>query len=189
VAGLVRHVLSTDRLTLSPLAATDLPYLVALNGDAEVMRYITGRAMTPEEVAAELPSLLDSERGLRLWSGYAADSSFTGVWFLSADPDDAAAGELGWRLPRSAWGRGLAAEGARALLEHGFFTLGLARLWAETMAVNAQSRRVMEKLGMEHVRSHVETWEDPIPGWEQGEVVYELTRTEYLSARPMDSGP
>jgi RimJ/RimL family protein N-acetyltransferase len=171
----VRPTLVTERLTLSPLAASDLPHLVALNGDPEVMRYLTGRAMSPDEVAAELPGLLHGERGLRLWSGYDAHGAFAGVWFLSADPDDPDAGELGWRLPRAVWGQGLAAEGARALVEHGFTTLGLRRIWAETMAVNTASRRVMEKLGMEHVDTRVGEWDEPIPGWEQGEVVYELT--------------
>jgi RimJ/RimL family protein N-acetyltransferase len=172
----VSPTLVTPRLRLEPLAEGDLPHLVALNGDPEVMRYITGRAMTPDEVAAELPSLLHSERGLRLWSGYDAQGAFAGVWFLSADPDDTHAGEIGWRLSRTAWGRGLAVEGARALLGHAFTTLGLDRIWAETMAVNTASRRVMEKLGMTLTRSYVGEWDEPIPGWELGEVVYELTR-------------
>jgi SAM-dependent methyltransferase len=34
----------------------------------------------------------------------------------------------------------------------------------------------MERLGMRHTGTEVRAWEDPIPGWEQGEVVYELTR-------------
>jgi RimJ/RimL family protein N-acetyltransferase len=172
----VSPTLVTARLRLAPLAEGDLPHLVALNGDPQVMRYLTGRAMTPDEVAAELPGLLHSERGLRLWSGYDAQDAFAGVWFLSADPDDPHAGEIGWRLPLTAWGRGLAVEGARALVEHAFTTLGLTRLWAETMAVNAPSRRVMEKLGMTLARTYVGEWDEPIPGWEQGEVVYELIR-------------
>ncbi len=172
-----RPTLHTDRLTLRPLTDDDLPDLVALNGDPEVMRFITGRAMTPEEVATELPQLTRDERGLGLWSGGDA-AGFAGVWFLVADPDDASAAEIGWRLPRGAWGRGLAVEGARALLDHAFGTLGRERVWAETMAVNTRSRAVMERLGMRHTRTDVRDWEDPIPGWEQGEVVYELTRAE-----------
>ena len=91
----------------------------------------------------------------------------------AADPDDDRAGEIGWRLPRAAWGHGYAVEGAAALLDHAFDTLGLDRVWAETMAVNTRSRRVMERLGMTHLRTEVRDWEDPIPGWEQGEVVHE----------------
>jgi RimJ/RimL family protein N-acetyltransferase len=78
-------------------------------------------------------------------------------------------------------------EGASALVAYGFETVGLERLWAETMAVNTRSRRVMERLRMRHVRTDVREWDDPIPGWEQGEVVYELTRGDHLSGRLMDS--
>jgi RimJ/RimL family protein N-acetyltransferase/protein-L-isoaspartate O-methyltransferase len=181
VGGLLKPVqrpdLDTARLTLRPLTDDDLPHLVALNGDPEVMRFITGRALTPAEVAAELPRLTRGEGGLGLWSGTDADG-FAGVWFLVADPDDDAAAEIGWRLPRASWGRGLAVEGARALLHHAFATVGAERVWAETMAVNARSRAVMERLGMRHTGTEVREWEDPIPGWEQGEVVYELTRED-----------
>lgn len=169
----MRTTLHTDRLTLRPLAEGDLDDLIAMNGDPEVMAFI-GRPMTAEQVAAEHPDWIRGDDDFGLWAGI-ADGTFAGVWFLSRDPDDPAAGEIGWRLPRRAWGQGYAVEGARALVTHGFDTLGLRRLWAETMAVNARSRRVMDRLEMTHVRTDVHEWDDPIPGWEQGEVVYELT--------------
>jgi hypothetical protein len=37
--------------------------------------------------------------------------------------------------------------------------------------------RLMERLGMHHTLTEVREWDDPIPGWEHGEVVYELTRS------------
>jgi RimJ/RimL family protein N-acetyltransferase len=169
----MRPTLRTDRLTLRPLADHDLDDLVAMNGDPEVMAFI-GPPTSRSDVAAELPSLVDGDGEFGLWAGV-ADDVFAGVWFLSRDPDDAQAGEIGWRLPRRAWGHGYAVEGARAIIERAFTTLGLGRVWAETMAVNIRSRRVMDRLGMSHVRTYVGTWDDPIPGWEQGEVVYELT--------------
>ena len=54
---------------------------------------------------------------------------------------------------------------------------------ASTMAVNAGSRAVLAKLGLRHTDTWFREWEQPIPGWEQGEVLYELTRTEH-AARP-----
>jgi RimJ/RimL family protein N-acetyltransferase len=56
----------------------------------------------------------------------------------------------GYRLRRSAWGKGHATEGSRALIREGFAELGVRRVVAETMAVNAASRRVMEKAGLAH---------------------------------------
>ena len=127
-----------------------------------------------EASAAELADWVGGDGEFGLWAGE-TEGRFAGVWFLSRDPDNPRAGEIGWRLPRHAWGQGYAVEGSRALVAHAYDTLGLTRLWAETMAVNTRSRRVMERLGMTHVSTEVREWEDPIPGWEQGEVVYELT--------------
>jgi RimJ/RimL family protein N-acetyltransferase len=170
----MRPTLHTDRLTLRPLSEADLPDLVALNADPEVMAFI-GPPMSAAAVAAELAGWVTGQGAFGLWAGL-VDGVFRGVWFLSGDPDDDQAGEIGWRLPRAAWGHGYAVEGAEALLTHAFEALGLDRVWAETMAVNDRSRRVMDRLGMHHLRTEVRDWEDPIPGWEQGEVVYELTR-------------
>lgn len=170
----MRPTLHTARLTLRPLAEGDLDDLVAMNGDPEVMAFL-GPPMAAEEVAAELADWVRGHGDFGLWAGVVGDG-FAGVWFLSRDPLDESAGEIGWRLPRRAWGQGYAVEGGRGLVGHAFDTLGLTRVWGETMAVNTRSRRVMERLGMRHSRTEVRTWEEPIPGWEHGEVVYELTR-------------
>src|SRR5439155_17559031 len=87
--------------------------------------------------------------------------------------------ELGYRLRFSAWGKGFATEGARALIHKAFTELPLDRVWAETMAVNTPSRRVMERAGLRHVRTYLLAFDDPIPGTEQGEVEYELWRDQY----------
>ena len=47
------------------------------------------------------------------------------------------------------------------------------------MAVNAASRRVMERLGMKHVRTFFEAYPEPLPGSEDGEVEYAITRAEW----------
>ena len=55
----------------------------------------------------------------------------------------------------------------------------MRRVFAETMAVNLAFRRVMEKSGLEYVRTFREDWSDPIAGAELGEVEYALTRTAW----------
>jgi RimJ/RimL family protein N-acetyltransferase len=56
--------------------------------------------------------------------------------------------EVGWELHPEFWGRGLATEGGRAGVRHGFEVVGLARILSATMATNAASRRVMDKCGL-----------------------------------------
>jgi RimJ/RimL family protein N-acetyltransferase len=58
--------------------------------------------------------------------------------------------EIGWRLARTAQGKGFATEGARAVVDLAFNQLGLSEVVAITALPNQPSRRVMEKLGMTH---------------------------------------
>ena len=133
----MRPTLHTDRLTLRPLAEDDLEDLVAMNGDADVMAYI-GRPMSRDQVVAELPGWVDGDGDFGLWVGHATDG-FAGVWFLSRDPDDATAGEIGWRLPRQRVGsgvrRGRGAGDHRARLRHPRASTGCGpRRWRSTPA-------------------------------------------------------
>ncbi len=67
---------------------------------------------------------------------------------MDIEVDFAPAVEVGWRLGRAFWGRGLATEGALAVLSYAFRELRLAELVSYTTAANRRSRRVMERLGM-----------------------------------------
>lgn len=57
--------------------------------------------------------------------------------------------EIGWRLKKEAWGKGLATEGARRCLEYGFETLGFTTVYSFTAVLNERSSNVMKKIGME----------------------------------------
>jgi RimJ/RimL family protein N-acetyltransferase len=58
--------------------------------------------------------------------------------------------EIGWRLAHDHWGRGLATEGARAVVRHTFETLNIPSLVSFTTTANFRSRGVMENIGMVH---------------------------------------
>jgi ribosomal-protein-alanine N-acetyltransferase len=60
---------------------------------------------------------------------------------------------LAYYLARPYWGRGLATEAGRALVQYGFETLGLTRIVAGMNVKNLASIRVAEKLGFQCVRS------------------------------------
>ena len=172
-------VLSTERLALRPASASDLDILIGLNSDPAVMAYILGRAATAAETAEEWEQRLakksNPEVGLGYWLGF-EDGHFIGWWSASWFAPRPNSSGIGYRLHASAWGRGLATEGADAMIAQAFSVPSVDSVFASTMAVNAASRRVLEKLGMTHVRSWTEKWEEPIPGAEHGEVGYELRR-------------
>ncbi len=61
-------------------------------------------------------------------------------------------------MRKSAWGKGYATEGSRALIRKGFTESGVQRVTAEAMAANTASRRVMEKAGLTLVRTFSQPW-------------------------------
>jgi RimJ/RimL family protein N-acetyltransferase len=87
--------------------------------------------------------------------------------------------ELGYRLYPAFWGRGLATEGARALIASAFERLHLDRVVATTMADNTGSWRVLEKCGLRRVSTFYYPDADRMTGAEHGDFVYELTRSDW----------
>jgi len=179
--------LETDRLLLRRFTPADEDNLVELDSDPEVMRFLTGGKPTPREVVRHelLPSILcEYERydgRFGLWAALAKPSGWFLGWFELRPREGRGADEveLGYRLRRDAWGRGYATEGARALVDRAFATPVVRRVFAETMAVNTASRRVMEKAGLRYVRTFHQQWEEPIDGSEHGDVEYALTRSDW----------
>lgn len=181
--------LATGRLTLRPFSEADVDHLFALDSDPEVMRFINGgRPTTREAVEAEsLPRFLRHYPCIDDRGCWAAEERTTGEflgWFEFRPLDDhsAAVVELGYRLGRAAWGHGYATEGSIALIRKGFTELGVQRVTANTMTVNARSRRVMEKAGLSYVRTFFGEWPETIEGSESGDVEYALTRADWARA-------
>ncbi|GAA1642962.1 GNAT family N-acetyltransferase [Catellatospora bangladeshensis] len=181
----MQHYLETERLILRRFTADDLDALYELDADPEVTRFINGGRPTPrEEIRDELlPRFIaqyEQFPGYGRWAAVEkAGGAFLGWFALTADPAEPGTAELGYRLRRSAWGRGYATEGARALVDKGFAELGMRRVTANTMTVNTGSRRVMEKTGLRFLRTFFLDWPDQIEGGEHGDVEYELLREEW----------
>ncbi|MEY2422568.1 MAG: hypothetical protein QOI95_2635 [Acidimicrobiaceae bacterium] len=161
----------TARLVLRPMSLDDVDLLVALDSDPEVMRYITGGKPTRRE---DVEKIVADSLGHR-WSAFDRSTNEFVGWF-GLRPTGDGEFELGYRLRREAWGQQLATEGSRALIAAAFDELGARRVWAQTMAANAASRRVMERCGLRYVRTFHLEWAEPIEGTELGDVEYEILR-------------
>ena len=192
---MARPALETARIRLEPMISQHLPLLVSLDADPEVLRYILVRARSAQEAEDYWGPICSDVAadavGLGWWVGWSQDDGdFLGWWDLSPCqpvPAHPSSAEAGWRLARRHWRQGYATEAAAALLDHGFGTVGLTQVWAETMAVNEPSRRVMTRLGMRHVRTDHRSWDEPLPGAELGEVIYSITSETWTSRVPLPS--
>jgi RimJ/RimL family protein N-acetyltransferase len=64
-------------------------------------------------------------------------------------------------------------------VRHGFEDVGLERIIAQTLSVNARSRAVMERVGLTYVRTFPSSYPVSFEGVEEGEVEYEMTREQW----------
>jgi RimJ/RimL family protein N-acetyltransferase len=197
-------ILRTNRLLLVPLADRHLELEVELDADPEVMRLVGGSSTRDEVVADHARRLSRADRvdGLGYWMAFAIDLDIPGAgppadedagefvgWLMLPpahgpdQPDDPTVCDLGYRIRRRLWRRGLASEASLELLRHAFDGVGQSRAIAQTRSVNAGSRAVMEKLGLRYVRTYASHHDDPLPGTDTSEVEYEMTREMWVAAR------
>ena len=146
---------TTERLVLRSWRPSDRAPFARLNADPDVVEFLNdGVPFTrPRATSCSTPSRLHWEqRGFGLWCAAAREDpdeclGFVGLAVPSFLPSVLPAVEVGWRLARPAWGRGLATEGARASLRHAFDELELEAVISIIDPDNARSIRVAEKLG------------------------------------------
>jgi RimJ/RimL family protein N-acetyltransferase len=131
----------------------DLEPFASMNEDAEVMKYFP-RLLTAEESRQTMQRFQQGieQRGWGLWA-VQVDGVFAGFTGLS-EPKFSAhftpCVEIGWRLRREYWGRGIAFAAAQQAVEHAFSVLCLDQLVSFTTATNLRSRKLMERLGFSH---------------------------------------
>jgi RimJ/RimL family protein N-acetyltransferase len=202
----MRVFLETERLLLRQLTEADVDNLFDLDRDPDVMRFLTGGTPTPREVIETeiLPRFLHYYRQFAGFGVWAAIEKSTGDflgWFSlrprqGSGPDDVA---LGYRLRKSAWGKGYGTEGSRALIRKGFSELGVQRVFATTYQDNVASRRVMEKAGLTLARTYRLTTADLLAEgtfhaasqdlWDGDDVEYVLEKVDWERQEGGTSAP
>jgi RimJ/RimL family protein N-acetyltransferase len=163
----------------------DVAPMSAINADPEVMRWIGDGSVRDEE---------QTRAAIQTWEGqwdrlgfglFALELrasgeliGFTGLAVPEFLPEVMPAVEIGWRLGRPFWERGLATEAARAALRLGLIDLGLERIISIAQVGDDASERIMGKLGMRLARETVHpTCGRPVR-------VHAITKTQYLAAHP-----
>ena len=145
----------TERLWLRRWSAAQHSSALAdINSDPRVMRYLGGAGLSAAE-SSEAAARYDAhweQYGFGLWAAMEKSSGhalgFVGLSHPLWNPELIEEVEVGWRLRRSAWGRGLATEGGAAALQAGFEHLGLEEIIAIVDPQNGASLAVTLKLGM-----------------------------------------
>jgi len=164
------EVPDSERLRFHFLTAADTEKFYQLDSDPEVMRFITGRPLTREDIESwyipRLEAYADQKRGWGLWGMSTLEENEYIGWILVRpmhffepelrDDDDL---ELGWRLFRSKWGQGYATEGAKAVMDALRTAEACQRFSASAIKENSASVHIMKKLGMTFVKEEI--YSDP----------------------------
>ena len=149
----MKPTFATTRLILRPARREDAANLLELDRDPEVRRFVD----QPEEPTMPLMeaaigrvlAIDAADARIGFWMAE-FEGRFAG-WFhmkppRECEPMEPGDMELGYRLHRDLWGRGIATEGSRALIRHAFAELAAPRVIACAMVENRASTRVMENL-------------------------------------------
>ena len=169
------NIATTDRLRLRHFHILDAESIYHVFGDPEVMRFGDG-AQTKEWVNTWLRACLEHYYQTWGFGPYAVVEKhdpgvigYCGLFFfpdINGQPEV----ELGYRLARSAWGRGYATEAAGAVRDFAFNTLGIQRLIAMIDPSNTASIRVAEKIGMQYEKDVM------FEGYTHPDHIYVVTR-------------
>lgn len=131
--------LHSERLVLRPFQITDAAQLARITDDPLVTRNLL-KTTTPFTVDDARQRILRiRKRRSPVWA--IDNGRIIGLIGI--------AGEFGYWLARSEWGKGYASEAARLVIDHAFESLCVKVLRANPIADNKESRDLLENLGFE----------------------------------------
>ena len=147
---LITHI-EADRVALRPVAATDLPALLAINGDPQVTQFLPYATwLSLDDGAAwlaRMEALGATGTGQQLVVVRRADAAVIGTLLLFKHDAGSQRLELGYVLARAHWGQGLMREALQTVCGQLFGTLGVRRIEAEVNPANVASCRLLTRVG------------------------------------------
>ncbi len=118
-----------------------------MQGNANVMRYITGIPLTPAQSVQDLAAIIvqyNVERNETwVWAVTTQNNDFVGTCALFKN--EAQEFEIAYRLLEACWGQGYGQEIANGLIAYGLNKLGLHSVVAQTVKNNWASVRILER--------------------------------------------
>jgi [ribosomal protein S5]-alanine N-acetyltransferase len=175
--------LETARLLLRQFDLSDTNAIYTLCSDIEVAR-TTLLIPHPYPIEAAESWIISNQAAFHNGTRYAfaienrTDSRLVGCMSLIIDKQHRRA-ELVYWIGKAYWGKGFATEAANRIIQFGFETLQLHRLWASAMTKNTDSIGVLIKVNMQYegtLRQHILKWDTY-----EDIAFYGILRTEYNS--------
>lgn len=166
----MNYTVDTERLILRPIKAEDAQDLFELDNDPEVHRFLGNNPVMEIEKIQEIIKAIHSQYKKYGIGRFAVELKETGEmvgWSgLKYETGLEKFGnyyDLGYRLKRAHWGKGIAYEAAIASLNFGFDKLDLEKICAGAHIDNGASNHLLKKLGFTHLDDFA--WQDEPCYW------------------------
>lgn len=183
----MKPFIESTRVKLRIPVPSDIALLRELDSDPEVMKHLTGgRPSTEEELKATIERIVELSEKFQdkfgVWLAFDKSTDEFIGWFLfrpdKKNPDDHLNPELGYRLKKKFWGKGIASEVSKVIVDRAFTNYNFESIFAITLKANLGSQGVMKKIGMKWSKDYLE---DQFPGEDKDAVRFAITRDEWLS--------
>lgn len=146
---------TTERLVLRHFRETDVDAVHSLLGDPACAAYADGTAFTWADTVDFVERAVAREAFEEVAVTLRGSGEFVGIVrsgpFLHGD-EESGGRELRWAVHRDHWGKGVATEAGRTLVEEVFIDAAVTHVVAYCEREHLRARKVAEKLGMTEER-------------------------------------
>lgn len=146
-------VLSSERLILRDMQVSDVTAFHSYASDPNVIRYTSWGMETMEQSRQFVEGIIQRRHeqpmdNFELAIVEKATNKHIGFALLQVRNKNNKEAELGYFLHKDYWGKGYAVEASKTLVDFGFKSVGLHRIYGTCDPDNRASAHVMEKVGM-----------------------------------------
>ena len=180
----MRILAETERLILRELEYTDEKDLFEMDSDPEVHLFIENNPVKSIDEITKVIEMLKKqykENGIARWAVIDKLTNecigWSGLKYFNQPLNKHNNFyELGYRFKKKHWGKGFATESSIAILDYGFANLNVDKIFAITDPKNANSKKVLSKLGFDFKETF--DYEGDPTDW------FELKKTTWENKKP-----
>ena len=180
----MRILAETERLILRELEYTDENDLFEMDSDPEVHLFIENNPVKSIDEITKVIEMLKKqykENGIARWAVVDKSTNecigWSGLKYFNQPLNNHNNFyELGYRFKKKHWGKGFATESSIAVLDYGFANLNVDKIFAITDPKNANSKKVLSKLGFDFKETF--DYEGDSTDW------FELKKTTWENKKP-----
>lgn len=151
--------IETERFILREFRESDANDLFEMDADPEVHKFLGNQPLTHKDQVLEYIGAVQKQYddyGIGRWIVEDMKTGeclgWSGLKYETSQIDNSKYFDLGYRLKRKHWGKGIATETSEAALDFGFDNLHIKKICAAAHRENQASKTVLEKLGFEHTK-------------------------------------